>query len=72
MTNIATAIADRIKRNPDKKRTRQRLNAEFGKALEFRGAVKKSKLRKLAELAETVPGYKIPEAAREALASYVK
>jgi hypothetical protein len=67
MEIMATAIADRIKRRPEAKRTRQRLNAEFGKALLLRGAAKKAKLKKLAVLAETVPGYKIPDAARELL-----
>jgi hypothetical protein len=67
MNTMATAIADRIKRRPEAKRTRQRLNAEFGKALLLRGAAKKAKLKKLAVLAETVPGYKIPDAARELL-----
>jgi hypothetical protein len=72
MNSIATPILDRIKRRPEAKRTRQRLNAEFGKALLLRGAVKKSKLKSLEKAARLVPGYKIPEAAREALASYVK
>jgi hypothetical protein len=67
-----TNIADRIKRLPKIRRTRQKLNLEFGKALKLRGAVKKARLKKLAVLAEDVPGYKIPGAAAEALATYVK
>ncbi len=70
MNNIATPILDRIKRRPEAKRTRQRLNAEFGKALELRGAVKKSKLKSLEKAASLVPGYKIPKTAREALDAY--
>lgn len=67
MNSIATPIMDRIRRRPEAKRTRQRLNAEFDKALALRGAAKKAKLKKLAVLAQDVPGYKIPEAAQAAL-----
>lgn len=72
MTNIATAIADRIKRRPEARRTRQRLNAEFGKALELHGAARNAKLKRLVKLADDVPGYKIPKAALDALAPKVK
>ncbi len=63
----ATSIEDRIKRRPEARRTRQRLNGEFGKALALRGAVKASRLRKLIKLAGDVPGYVIPEAALKAV-----
>ncbi len=56
--------------DPRLRRTRQRLNAEFGAALELRGAVKKSRLKKLEALAKDVPGYTPPKAAQEALNSY--
>lgn len=61
--SVATPIEDRVKRSPDARRTRQRLNREFGKALALRGAVKRSRLKKLITLAGKVPGYVIPEAA---------
>ena len=72
MTTIATAIADRIKRRPEAKRTRQRLNAEFGKALKLRGAAKKARLKKLEKLAAQVPGYKMPLEAARYLEDFVK
>ena len=56
-------IEARIKRAPLRRRTRQALNREFGRAMLLRGAVKRSKLKKLVRLAEDVPGYVIPEAA---------
>jgi hypothetical protein len=61
-------IEDRIERAPLRRRTRQALNREFGKALKLRGAVKKSKLKKLTALAERLPGYAIPKAAQDAQA----
>jgi hypothetical protein len=60
---VATPVEDRIARRPGARRTRQRLNLEFGRALKLRGAVKRSRLRKLTVLAGDVPGYVIPEAA---------
>ena len=72
MTNIATAIADRIKRRPEARRTRQRLNAEFGQAMQLHGAARNAKLKRLIKLAADVPGYKVPKSALEALAPKVK
>jgi len=64
------AIEERISRRPKGRRTRQALNAEFGHALTLKGAVKKAKLKKLANLATQVPGYQIPWDASEVLNSY--
>ena len=72
MNSIATPILDRIKRRPEAKRTRQRLNAEFGKALLLRGAAKKARLKKLEQTASQVPGYKMPADAARVLENYVK
>lgn len=65
-------IEEHVKRRPDARRTRQRLNREFGRALTLRGAVKKSRLKKLAKLAGEVHaasphGYTYPAAAGEAV-----
>ena len=68
----ATPIEKRIERRPEARRTRQRLNKEFGKALLLRGAVKKARLKKLVVLAENITGYVIPADAAQALAKYVK
>jgi hypothetical protein len=69
---VATPIEDRIKRRPEAKRTRQRLNREFGLALALRGAARKARLLKLAKLAGEVPGYAIPQAAQDALSAWTK
>lgn len=61
-------IEARVKRAPLRRRTRQALNREFGRALLLRGAVKKGKLKKLTALAEQVPGYIVPKAALDAQA----
>lgn len=66
-SSVATPIEDRIKRSPLARRTRQRLNREFGLALELRGAVKQARLKKLTRLAGTVPGYVISESATGAV-----
>jgi hypothetical protein len=60
-------VEARVAAYPLRRRTRQALNREFGKALKLRGAVKKSRLRKLEALAEKVPGYAVPAAATTAL-----
>lgn len=65
---VATPIEARVKRRPEARRTRQRLNREFGLALALRGAVKVARLRKLIKLAVDVPGYAIPETAMAATA----
>jgi hypothetical protein len=61
-------IEEHVKRRPEARRTRQRLNREFGRALTYRGAVKKAKLKKLTALAAQVPGYEVPKAAQDAQA----
>lgn len=47
------------------RRMRQKLNEEYGRAANYRGAVKKSRFKKLNALAVYVHGFRIPEFARE-------
>lgn len=48
-----------------RRRLKKALNAEYGKAHVYFGAVRASKVKKLNALAAKVPGYTVPEWAQE-------
>jgi hypothetical protein len=72
MSTKATPIEKRVGRRPEARRTRQRLNREFGRALTLRGAAKKARLLKLAVLAGKTDNYTIPADAQAALDKWSK